>query len=69
MCKIFNLSGKFLGTSRIINHRVKRDRARRLDLISKQNIIVLKPQDLELKPQYPELTELQVTLDVSSNAL
>lgn len=69
MCNIFNLDGQFLGTSRTINQRVKRDRTRRLNLIPKQNIIALYPQTPELKPVYPELTELRITLEESPIAL
>lgn len=69
MCNIFNLDGQFLGTSKSINHRIKRDRVRRLQLIPNQNIIVLNPQPLELKPEYPELTELRITLEESPIAL
>lgn len=64
MSNIFSLSGEFLGTSQTINRKARRDRVRRLRLIPNENLIALNPQLPELKPIFPELTELQITLEV-----
>ena len=63
MSKVFNLSGEFLGTSDSINQELENKQA--MSLLD--SILDLNPPTLE--PEFPELNELPITLEVVPNAL
>ena len=63
MSNIFSLSGEFLGTSDTINQELENKQA--MSLLD--SILDLNTPTLE--PEYPELNELQITLEVTPNAL
>lgn len=63
MSTVFSLSGEFLGTSDTINQEIENKQAMRLlDRL-------LDEYTPTLEPEYPELNELQITLEVVPNAL
>ena len=63
MSNIFSLSGEFLGTSDTINQELENKQA--MSLLN--SILDLNTPTLE--PEYPELNELPITLEVTPNAL
>lgn len=63
MSNIFSISGEFLGTSDTINQELENKPA--MSLLD----MILEQDTLTLEPQYPEINELKITLEVVPNAL
>lgn len=63
MSTVFSLSGEFLGTSDTINQELENKQA--MTLLNR----LLDDYTPTLDPQYPELTDLPITLEVVPNAL
>lgn len=63
MSNIFSISGEFLGTSDTINQGIENEPA--MSLIDR----ILDEDTPTLEPQYPEVDELRITLEVVPDAL